>query len=351
MSTPRILFICKNRDTIYGSPVCDSYTHYASSLSSGLLNSVYFVVKMLIAKGIDAKLVDVVDNNGIDKEVSMYKPTHVIIEALWVVPTKFDILTKLHPTVQWIVRLHSEVPFIACEGIAMDWIFESDKVPNVSIAANSKRIARDLSGLLSKPIIYLPNYYDVSNVVTNHNVKIEKCSEFLDIGCFGAIRQLKNQLIQAVAAMNFGNKIGKKIRFHINGNRVEGNADPVLKNIIKIFEKNTQGHQLISHDWMPHEDFTGVIGQMDILMQVSFSETYNIVTADAIAQNVPVVTSKEIQFVNRIFQAECTDVHSIVGALYRAYLLSKFDLHQVNRIMLSRNSDDAANVWLDTFKK
>ena len=34
----------------------------------------------------------VVDNNGIDKEITEYKPTHVFIEGLWVVPEKFDVL-------------------------------------------------------------------------------------------------------------------------------------------------------------------------------------------------------------------------------------------------------------------
>jgi hypothetical protein len=77
---------------------------------------------MLVANGVDSTIIEVIDNNGIDREVTKYKPTHVIIEALWVIPSKFEILTKLHPNVKWIIRLHSEIPFLANEGIAMEWM-------------------------------------------------------------------------------------------------------------------------------------------------------------------------------------------------------------------------------------
>ena len=346
MTHPRILFICKNRQAPYSAD--DS--SYSTTMSSGLHNSVNFVVKMLLSKGIDAKIVDVVDNNCIDREVKAFNPTHVIVEALWVVPSKFDILTKLYPAVQWVVRLHSELPFIACEGIAMEWVFDSDKHTNVTIATNSKRLKHDLASLLTKPVLYLPNYYDVSSLDADKSIKIEKCKSTIDVGCFGAIRQLKNQLIQAVAAIHFADKIGKTLRFHINGNRIEGKADPVLKNIRKLFEKNTEGHVLVEHDWMSHSAFTGLIAQMDMVMQVSFSETYNIVTADAVAQHVPVVTSSEIKFINSMFQVNCTNLDDIVSTLYRTYMLSKFKVHYVNFMLLSANSKAAAKQWVATFK-
>ena len=348
MSAQRILFICKNRSVPYTGDTSSRIAQTPGNMSSGLYNSVNFVVNMLKGLGVEAKLVDVVDNNCIDREVSLFKPTHVVIEALWVVPSKFEVLTKLHPNVKWIVRLHSDLPFIACEGIAMEWIFLTDKNPNVSIAANSYRMDDDLTGLLTKPIVYLPNYYPTKKH-SIFDLRIHKCSDTIDIGCFGAIRQLKNQLIQAVGAIHFANRIGKKLKFHINGNRIEGNADPVIKNIRKLFEANTQGHELVEHNWMPHAEFLKVVGGMDILMQVSFSETYNIVTADAIMQGVPVVTSSEIKFVSKIFYANTTSAKNIASALYRTHLLAKFNLHHINQVLLSQNSDDAIDAWKAAF--
>lgn len=55
---------------------------------------------MLNRNGIESKVVVVIDNNCIDKEVTAFKPTHAIIEGLWVVPEKFDVLKKLHPTIK-----------------------------------------------------------------------------------------------------------------------------------------------------------------------------------------------------------------------------------------------------------
>src|ERR1700688_2506570 len=79
--------------------------------TSGLLNSATFIVDMLNDSGVEAKLVIVNDNNDIDREVSNFQPDTVVIEALWVVPEKFDALKKLHPNVNWIVRIHSDLPF------------------------------------------------------------------------------------------------------------------------------------------------------------------------------------------------------------------------------------------------
>ena len=80
----RIQFICKKNEC-YGF---ETYTRR----SSGLYNSTSFIVRGLKARGIDAEIIEVIDNNCIDKEVTRYKPDVVVIEALWVVPEKFDIL-------------------------------------------------------------------------------------------------------------------------------------------------------------------------------------------------------------------------------------------------------------------
>jgi hypothetical protein len=81
----RVLFVCKQRIDSYGTPI-------------GLINSATFAARTLKNNGIEARVVSVVDNSFIDREVHAYKPTHVIIEALWVTPIKFYELLPLHPT-------------------------------------------------------------------------------------------------------------------------------------------------------------------------------------------------------------------------------------------------------------
>lgn len=299
---------------------------------------------MLNNNGVKAKLVDVVDNNAIDREVTWYKPTHVIIEALWVTPEKFKVLQKLHPKVKWIVRLHSEIPFLANEGIAIEWIYEYLKYKNVYLSSNSLKSVEELSKLLNVPIAYLPNYYPITNASTPDNKR-----NVINIGCFGAIRPLKNQLIQAIAAIEFGNSIGKTVHFHINGNRIEGKGDPILKNIESLFANNPQ-HKLIKHEWMNHTDFIRVIRKMNIGMQVSYSETFNIVTADFVNSNVPVVVSPEIFWVADLYKADPNSVDSIVSKLKFVWKTRGLGLHKINKLKLKSYDAASRDAWLEYFK-
>ena len=335
----KVLFICKKRKTYGTGP----YTHI---VSSGLLNSAKFVNDMLVKNGVDSHIVEVIDNNSIDREVTLYKPTHVIIEALWVVPSKFEVLTKLHPNVKWIIRLHSEIPFIANEGIAMEWIFEYMKYPNVIISVNSPRIEKELNAVASTPMLYLPNFYPVS---FKNKQNIEKqCTDTINIGCFGAVRPMKNHLMQAVAAIKFANETGNNLRFHINVTRVENNGDPVLKNIRNLFLNSP--HELIEHTWLTHEEFVKLISTMDLCLQVSFSETFNIVTADAVNNNVPVVVSEEIKWVASIFKVLPTNSDNIISKIKFTWFVKFFGLQFINKLLLAWYSLKSEGVWLDYFK-
>ncbi len=304
----KVLFILKKRQS--------SHPNY-SSVSSGLLNSAKFVSDMLNKNGIESNLVEVNDNNCIDREVTKYKPTHVIIEALWVVPSKFEVLTKLHPNVKWIIRLHSDISFLANEGIAIDWIYQYTKYPNVIISANDYDTNENFSDLTNRAFLYLPNYYPVG--FFNKNKPKPFFKKELNIGCFGAVRPLKNQLIQAVAAIDYADTYGKKLKFHINVKRIEGKGEPVLKNIRELF-KNNPRHELIEYSWLTHDEFIDVVQSMDLGMQVSFTETFNIVTADFVNNNIPVVVSKEIPWVSRLFHANPSKVDSIVRRMRLALL-------------------------------
>lgn len=334
----KILFILKKRN-IYSN---NSY----SNIDSGLYNSVIFVNEMLNKNNVDSKVIQVNDNNEIDKYCFQYKPNVVIIEALWVVPEKFEILQKLHPNITWIIRLHSELPFLANEGVAIDWIKGYTKYENVKIGSNSKYLIEALSPLLGRKILYLPNYYHVE--CFNHYDRI-KNYESINVGVFGAIRPLKNTLTQAVAAMNYANSINKKLRLHINSSRVEQKGENVLKNLRALF-KDTP-HTLIEHGWLKHKDFTRLVSQMDICLQISLTETYNIVTADAINQNIPVVSTKEIPFVSCLSSVETNkDVEQIVESiefnLNFSYITTK-----VNKFLLWFDSRKSKNSWLKFVKQ
>lgn len=354
MHEKSVLFILKRRE---------DYSHNKHSshpgLSTGLWNSANYVNVMLQELGIKSNLVVVTDNNDIDREVTKYKPTFCIIEALWVVPSKFTQLSKLHPDVTWIIRLHSELPFLANEGIAMDWIIDYARHPKVIVACNAPRMLNEVRFYignalsiesdfrLSEKVIYLPNFYKQEY----QKKKFQLYNNVINIGCFGAVRPLKNHIEQAIAAVKFADYNGLYLNFHINGDRMEMKGEPVMHNLRGMFQHlQPRGHELICHTWTPREQFLELCASMDIGMQVSFSETFNIVGADLISQGVPLVASSEIPWADKLYCADPTDSDDICKILNRIYNWPGFNTW-ANKIGLKSYTNTTKKVWHKYFRK
>ena len=102
---------------------------------------------------------------------------------------------------------------------------------------------------------------------------------------------------------------------------------------------------------MPHDQFVEVIRGMDVCMQVSFSETQNIVSADAANQSVPLVVSSEISWASRLFWASPTDPGSIVNRLRLALFGDKLGIQVLNKLGLDWYSEKSEVMWLDFLTK
>lgn len=339
----RILFILKSREGNWG---------YGSK-ESGLSNSVRFVVDMLAARGIVAKAVEVNDNNDIDREVTAWQPSHVVIEAFWVVPEKFDVLRPLHPDVQWIVRDHSETPFLANEGIAFGWTVDYLR-RGIEVMCNSPRAVADMATVAMScsqsptNVTYGPNVYPVPPM--ENMVPHARKADVVNIGCFGAVRPLKNHMTQAIAAMAFADSVGVTLNFHINATRTEGKGEPVLKNLRELFARSR--HTLVEHGWMPHADFLDVLQNIDILMQVSFTETFNIVAADAMAASVPVLVSREIPWVGAYAHRDPTDAADMAQGLFHIWIENERE--QITRLEAQRRDMEryvacSVSTWVRRF--
>ena len=295
---PLTLFILKGLHDYDGS----------QKVSSGLRNSSAFVVEMLLREGQRAKLADAIDGNCIDRIVTLERPARVVIEALWVTPAKMRELKQLHPEIRWTVRIHSEIPFLANEGIAVEWIAEYMAI-GVEVAFNSSQSAEDFA--LLGPVEYLPNYYPLRKPRTRKAATAD-----LHVGCFGAIRPLKNQLIQAFAAVKYAEICGKHLIFHMNQGRIEQLGESNLKNIEALII--VSGNELVQHPWMGHEEFLETVACMDVCLQVSLSESFNIVSADVVSIGVPLVGSESIRWLPTRSKAKPDSVESIVAAMGRA---------------------------------
>ena len=191
---------------------------------------------------------------------------------------------------------------------------------------------------------YLPNYYG-GKIKSNH--KIPFSGDVLNIGCFGALRPMKNQLIQAVAAILFADLENKQLRFHINSRREEMGGNSVVKNLRYLFQ-NSDKHNLVEHPWATHKEFIKVMREMDLSMQVSYSETFNIVSSDAVSNHIPVVVSSEISWLPKSLYADPNSTEDIVEKMIRCSAnIHKHGEQMVNENLehLEKYNDQAISEW------
>lgn len=319
-----ILFLLK-RNYSYGN---------SNTSKSGLLNSARITAEQLIKHfDVKARIEICVDGNEVDKYLAYWKPDICVLEALWVTPAKLAEVQKLHKKVNFVVRIHSEIPFLANEGIAIDWIKQYYLIPNVIVSFNAFGTFNDFENTFGGVNAYLPNIY---HDVKTHVNEVEYDPGDLHIGCFGAIRPLKNQLIQAFAAIQYGYHNNYSINFHINATRQEQGGDSVLKNLRSLFKNSA--HHLVEHPWLERESFLNLIKQMHLGLQVSFSESFNIVSADFTKQGVPIIVSPAVGWMPSLAKAEVDNTKSIVRKIdtamnfrRRLVLSSQRALNKYNR--------------------
>lgn len=317
---PRLQFICKRRS---------SSGNHGHGVAYGLVNSAELTARALREHfGWEVDVAVVVDNNSIDREVTRFRPEWVFIEALWVVPEKFKVLMRLHPRVKWVIRNHSEIPFLSNEGKAFHWLYEYQELAlyhpeQIFISSNSSRASEDLevADILSEN---LPNVYAAPPIAQAG--KLSETDGALHIGCFGSVRPMKNHVLQALAAIDFASRMGQPLVFHVNGERHEQFGENNLKNLEEIFRR-VPNARLEKHPWLSHSDFLHLVSSMDLGMQVSLTESFNIVTADFVTMGVPIVVSPVIRWMPAFTQADPNRRESMVHILNRLDLLGRFGVY------------------------
>ena len=303
----RVLFVLKDR-----------FYNKTHSKSYGLINSSIQVAKYLESIGCTCKVVQVIDANYIDKEVFEFKPDVVIIEALWVTGDKMKELIEIkrYKNIRWVIRVHSDIGFLSAETLAIKYIndYISLGKENLFVSCNYYEFNDHLSKSLFYPFVYLPNIIDIK---LHHKKK--EYSSYIDVGCFGSLRILKNQCYQAMCAIDAANKLKKILRFHVTVDVDISNPimNPVLKNLEELFENSP--HKLVKHLWLEQDDFQHLIKKMDIGMQLSYTESFNIVSADFVNGGVPIVVSDSIRWMPWFLKTSTVKYDKTIRKIIRIY--------------------------------
>ena len=332
-----------------GTPTGSEAGGYSDAKSHrGLGVNALLTAKVLRKHGIHCDIAASADVNTVREQLKKTPScTHAVIQALWINGTDQAALCHEFPQVQFVVRVHSQVGFLVVEppaiDILRDLLVQQELQLNLAVTCNSERLQRFLELAYNVRVMFLPNLYDMER----HDRKRDEDHDhrLLRIGSFGAHRLLKNHTTALAAAMMIARRRGSDLEFWINSGREEhgGKKNGILQSL-EYMTKDLPWAKLKFAPWAEWSAFRQTVRHMDLCMQVSFTETFNIVTADGACEGVPSVVSDAIEWAPNHWKAHVDDAEDI--ARVGGFLLSdKHEAHEGFR-HLEHAQKRAIGIWL-----
>lgn len=312
----------------------------------GLGINALMTVRVLRKLGIQANLCPIWDVAGVSKAIEKHKPTHAVIQALWISAADQAQLCTNYPDVHFVVRCHSQIGFLQVEPSAIktlrDLLFLQELQLNLSVSSNTHRLRDFLVRVYKSPVLHLANLYDTERV--NRKRDESHSHRMLRVGSFGAHRLLKNHTTAAAAALMMAERRGSDIEFYVNSGREENAKSSSILTSLKAMFDRVPWAKLVQAPWSEWSQFRQIVANMDLCMQTSFSETFNIVTADAVCEGVPSVVSDAIEWTPSSWHANVDNADDI--ARVGSHLL--WDTHGAEEGLkaLKRHQESAAREWL-----
>lgn len=329
-----VLFVYKNFKTIHPA------SHDGLGISSLLC------VKVLRRQGVQADLLAVCNITEIEMRLRD-RPgiTHCVIQAPWIGLSDLANLLAAHPAVHFVVLCHSQIAFLQADNNAMknirDQMPYQDSVLNFTFAVNNKRLQDALVRIYGGRCLLLPNLYDITSV-RPPIWRAPGVKDRLKIGSFGALRIQKNHSTAAFAACAIGKHLGADIDFHVSTGRDDGGGQ-ILKLLRNVFA-GLGWARLVEVPWLSWPAFRSKIAEMDLCIQLSMTESFNIISADAAHAYVPSVVSDTIDWTPTDWRAVADNSED--AARTGLYLLSNQDAGNDGRMALEGHMARALPLWL-----
>ena len=296
--------------------------------------------------GFSTQVVAITKYQDIDTVVQEYRPSHVIISAPWVPVHYFKYVVTKHPSVHFVSVCHSNVGFLFADtnGIKnFRSYFNLLNYENFHIAGNSKKFKTWVEKSYEVPCLWLPNLYYVTKVSTSH----KKQNMPIRIGCFGAMRILKNTMTAAGAALEISTRLKKPVELWVSSGREEGGAQSVKKAIAALLEGTSV--TIKENYWQPWYEFRKTVATMDLLLQLSYTESFNMVTADGIVEGVASVVSEAIDWCPKKWIANSDDCDEIASVAIS--LLDKKHAAREGLTMLKKYIGNGLKEWEKFLRK
>jgi hypothetical protein len=179
---------------------------------------------------------------------------------------------------------------------------------NVHLAGNSRRFCDWVRSAFGAPCAYLPNLYWLEN--DQPLPRPAFAGGTLRIGVFGATRPLKNLMSAAGAALELARNLRAHLELWLSAGRAEGGGEGVLL-AVKEMVAGLPHVNLVLNGWQSWPNFRKTVAHMHLLLQPSYTESFNMVTADGVAEGVPSVVSHAIDWAPEGWKAHVDNVLDI----------------------------------------
>ena len=122
----------------------------------------------------------------------------------------------------------------------------------------------------------------------------------------------------------------------LSGGRVEG-GDGVLGTVAQMLS-GLPNVKLVSNTWQAWPEFRKTVSHMHLLLQPSYTESFNMVTADGVAEGVASVVSSAIDWAPDDWKADADDTLEI-GRTGRRLLYDRYAAQEGLRALQSYVAD------------
>jgi hypothetical protein len=162
--------------------------------------------------------------------------------------------------------------------------------------------------MYGRPVQYLPNLYDVSTIKpVGQRPPWSGCP--LRVGVFGATRPLKNLVSAVAACVELSAMLKVDVEIWRNTGRTEGGGS--VPGAIQQLVSGLKSVKIVDAGWSSWPQFRATIGTMHLLISPSYTESFNMVTADGAAEGVASVVSEAIDWAPEDWIANVDDVNAI----------------------------------------
>lgn len=268
--------------------------------------------KVLRQAGFPTEVWPIVNAQDLRERLTVSPAEQVIISAPWIPSAQLQGLANDFSETQFAVNCHSNVGFLQADRNGVKLVRETMELElgthNVHLAGNCRRFCDWVTSAFGAPCAYLPNLYYLDPNATARHKSYDGGP--VRIGAFGATRPLKNLMSAAGAAIEVARSLRVPLELWLSGGRAEGGGETVLAAIKELVD-GLPGVTLNLNGWQSWPKFRKLVGHMHVLLQPSYTESFNMVTADGVAEGVASVVSEAIDWAPHHWRADVDDVCDI----------------------------------------